>query len=182
MAYENVIQTVWKCVLGDSLRISTYTHVFTLFLCRPRAKFRPRLHLIREVSRSHTNKHIRTPGMSTLYKWSARSWCPYIWSTNQTQWTNIQALIGLRISAPTTTQPNQQDRQLLIFCILNSLFLNTLSSYDVINSFILSTQIFRLNVLKECKISWDFSVNTVGLSNYYSRPFLYFDYLPSVIL
>ena len=68
MANEKLIHTVRKCVLGDSLRITTYPRVFTLFLCRPRAQFWPMLHQIREVSRSHTFGHIRTPVMTPLYK------------------------------------------------------------------------------------------------------------------
>lgn len=131
----------------------------TLFLCRPIAEFRPGLHLIREVSRSHTIRHICTTGMTPLYKWSVRSRGPYLRSTQQTQWTNIQALIGIRNSTPANKQLDQQDGRLLIYCILNSPFLNTLRSYDVINCLKLLTSIFRLHIKKECKIIFVLLIN-----------------------
>ena len=109
MAYENVIETVLKCVLGDSLRISTHSRLFTSYLCRPTAQFSSRLHLIREVSRLHTIRHTRTTGMTPLYKLSARSRYPYIRNTQQTQLTDIQALIGFRNHTP-SSQAAQKPR------------------------------------------------------------------------
>ena len=129
------------CLKKCSWRFVTNHNTFTcvhFILLSPKSQFRPVLHQIRAVSTSHTNRHIRTHGMSALYKWSAHSWCPYIRNTKQTHLTNIQAHIGLRRSTPASKQPNQHDRRLLIFCVLNSLFLNTLSSYDVISYFKLS--------------------------------------------
>ena len=58
----------------------------------------------------------------------------------------FKPLSGFETVLPATKQPNQQDRLMLIFCTLNSLFLNTFSSHDVINTFKLSTQLFRLHV------------------------------------
>jgi len=100
---HQVRDSVRKSVLGDSLRINRHSRVFTLFLCRPRAQFRPGLHLIGEVSRSHTVRHILKTGMNPLYKWSASSRFPYLRNSQQTQWTNVQALIGFR----TPTASNQ---------------------------------------------------------------------------
>jgi len=110
MAYENVIQTVGKCGFGDSLLISTHSRVFTLFFGRPRAQFRPRVHLILEVSRSRTIRHTHThaPGMTPLYKWSARRRCRYLRHTQQTQWTNIP----YRVSKPYSQQPSRSTNRM----------------------------------------------------------------------
>ena len=83
-----------------------------------------------------------------MHEWSALAQAHTYVAHNKHNGQTSMPLSGFETVLPTTKQLNQQDRWLLIFCIPESLFLNTLSSYDVINSFKLSTQIFRLHVLR----------------------------------
>ena len=141
MAYENVIQTVGKCGFGDSLLISTHSRVFTLFLGRPRAQFRPRVHLILEVSKSRTIRHAHTH-THTRYDSPAQvtssSQMPL--PTSHTANTVDQhPLSSFETVLSATKQIDQQNGRLLIYCALNSLFLTTLRPYDVINYFKLYT-------------------------------------------
>jgi len=113
MAYGNEIQAVGKCVLGDALRINTHSCVFALSLCGPTVQLRPRLHLIRKVSRQHTIRHTR-------YNSPAQQISSYqrpllTWHTANTM---------DQYPCP-HKQLDQQDERLLIYCILNSLFLKT---------------------------------------------------------
>jgi hypothetical protein len=130
-----------QCVLGDSLRISTHSRVFTLFLRRPRAQFRPTVHLILEVSRSrkldtHTHTHqLGLPCKSDQLVADAATYA----TKNKHFGPTYKPKSGFENVLKATKQIDQQDRRLLIYCTLNSLFLNTLSWYDVINCFKIST-------------------------------------------
>ena len=134
MANENVIETVRKCVLGDSLRISTHSRVFTLFLRRPRAHFRPRVHLILEVSRSRRHTHTHPVGLPCRSDQLVADAATYA-TKNKHFGPTYKPKSGFETVIPAIKQIDQQDGRLLIYCTINSLFLNTLSSHDVINCF-----------------------------------------------
>ena len=113
---------------------SIHIHACSLYSCVAQ-EFKLGLGCI-QFERSLDSTQLDTPGMTPLHDRSARNRGPYLRNTQQTQWTNIHALIGV---FPATKRLDQQDGRLLIYCTLNSLFLNTVSSYDAVNSFKLST-------------------------------------------
>ena len=67
-----------------------------------------------------------------MNEWSALAEAHTYIADNKHSGPASKSLSGSETVLPATKQLNQQGRRLLIFCMLNFLFLNTLRSYDVI--------------------------------------------------
>jgi hypothetical protein len=77
-----------------------------------------------EVFKPHTQLDTHTTGRTPLNEWSARRRGRYLHDTQQTMWTNIRALSGIRTRDPSNpARPHgHQDRQLLILSSCKCLY------------------------------------------------------------
>ena len=77
------------------------THSFKMCISPVLHPTPPALDLLFVVSRSHTIRHTRTPGLTSLDEWSARLRGRYPHNTQRTQKTHFHALSAIRTRNPT---------------------------------------------------------------------------------